>query len=221
VAYYRRAATLEPASETNYEQKIFMAMADGTQNHLYTMEQLRVQADLVVSSDRRTPQDLFSVAGAMQYMARGDTDVYMRYVKIAVEESAGDPELEKSRARFLPDYALHVSQDTDQAIAYKKATLPEGWMDDAGALNSFAWWCFENKVNLEEAEELARRGVELAQSGREKGNILDTLAEICNLTGNCGEAVEMMRQAVAEDPDNEYFQKQLARFEEILAQQKG
>ena len=66
---------------------------------------------------------------------------------------------------------------------------------------------------------MARRGVELAEAGKMKANILDTLAEICNLSGNCGDAVEYMRLAVAEAPENEYFQKQLERFETLLAAQ--
>ena len=35
-----------------------------------------------------------------------------------------------------------------------------------------------------------------------------------------GEAVDYIRMAVAEDPENEYFQEQLVRFEELLAAQR-
>jgi hypothetical protein len=67
---------------------------------------------------------------------------------------------------------------------------------------------------------MAQRGIELASAGREKANILDTLAEICNLSGDCGEAVDYIRLAVVEDPENEYFQEQLVRFEKLLAAQR-
>ena len=50
--------------------------------------------------------------------------------------------------------------------------MNEGWQDNAGDLNNFSWWCFENNENLEETEELGRRGVKLAQPGREKAQIL-------------------------------------------------
>jgi tetratricopeptide (TPR) repeat protein len=80
-----------------------------------------------------------------------------------------------------------------------------------------AWWCFENAVKLDEAEELARRGVKLAEAPGDKANILDTLAEICNARGNCPEAVVYMRQAVELNPEREYFKKQLERFEALAA----
>ena len=77
----------------------------------------------------------------------------------------------------------------------------------------------QNKINLKEAEKMARKGVELTSPGRDKANVLDTLAEICNLSGECGDAVDYIRMAVAEDPDNEYFREQLIRIEKILASQ--
>ena len=85
--------------------------------------------------------------------------------------------------------------------------------------NSFAWLCFENRVNLEDAELLARRGAELAAPGKERAMILDTAAEICNARGNCDDAVELMRQALAEHPDSEHYATQLTRFEDIRATQ--
>jgi hypothetical protein len=65
---------------------------------------------------------------------------------------------------------------------------------------------------------MARRGVEVAAAGSEKANLLDTAAEICNARGHCDDAVDLIRQAVEEDPDREYFKKQLKRFEELRAQ---
>jgi hypothetical protein len=93
-------------------------------------------------------------------------------------------------------------------------------MDDPDQLNSFAWWCFENKVNLEEAQELALKGVELAEPGKARAQILDTAAEICNALGNCGRAIELIQVAIGEDADNEYYAEQLARFEKIQSSLK-
>ena len=61
--------------------------------------------------------------------------------------------------------------------------MPENWMDDANELNNFAWWCFENKVNYEEAYQFAQRGIELAEPGLLKAYVLDTAAELCNVLG--------------------------------------
>jgi len=85
-------------------------------------------------------------------------------------------------------------------------------------LNSFAWWCFENKINLQEAAELGRRGVKLAEPGRGKAMIIDTVAEIENLRGNPREAVKLMEQAVKEDPASDQWKKQLERFKKTAEQ---
>ena len=119
----------------------------------------------------------------------------------------------------LPDYALNIQKDLDRALELKKASLGEDWMETAKGLNNFAWWCFENRVNLDEAEQLARKGVELAKAGVEKANVLDTLAELCNLQGNCGDSVHLIEMAIAEAPDNDYFRNQLTRFQELVAMQ--
>ena len=63
------------------------------------------------------------------------------------------------------------------------------------------------------AEELARHGVELAEAGEEKANLLHTLAEICQMRGKGDEAVALIRQAIEEQPDSEYYKEQLVRFQ--------
>jgi tetratricopeptide (TPR) repeat protein len=145
-------------------------------------------------------------------------DLSLPYLKAALEATEGtqEPGMVKARRSLLLEKALHVDQDFEAAVRLKRDSMPVGWQDSAGDLNNFAWWCFENKVNLEEAEELARTATELAEPGQEKAMILDTLAEICNALGNCGEAVALMQAAMEEDPENEYYRKQLDRFQEIL-----
>ena len=94
----------------------------------------------------------------------------------------------------------------------KKSSLPKGWKDDTSSLNEFSWWCFENKVNLDQAEELSRKGVKLAAAGREKSMIMDTCAEILFLNGKKDEAIAMMERAIKEDPKSEHYPKQLEKF---------
>jgi len=149
-----------------------------------------------------------------------DPSIMVPYVKAAV--AATDPpalaeQYKDARKSLLVANALYVEKDKEKALALKRQNQPEGWMEDADRLNAFAWWCFENKVNLEEAETLARRGVELAKSGSQKAMVLDTAAEICNLRGSCKDAAELMELAVREDPKNEYYTKQLDRFRKLLA----
>jgi len=203
---------------------IFNSMAYGNYYQLYTTEQVKNQADIVLASDKRSEKDLMKVALSMFKVSHRTNDVslFLPYLKAGVEETANSTDegvLEK-RAKLMPEYTLYIKKDTDKAIALRKESMPEGWLENAKQLNTFAWWCFQNKVNLPEAQIMAQRGIELAGPGREKANILDTLAEICNLSGDCGEAVDYIRLAVTEDPENEYFQEQLVRFEKLLAVQR-
>jgi hypothetical protein len=45
--------------------------------------------------------------------------------------------------------------------------------------------------------------------------ILDTVAEIINLIGFPEDSVELMKMAVKEDPENDFYKKQLERFRKI------
>jgi hypothetical protein len=185
--------------------------------------QVKVAADgaLAASPDAEA---VISIARSMKQVANKaeEPTMYVEYIEpalAAASQAPADDEYAQSAKQALEiDKALFVDKNKDKAVSLKRASYEEGWRDDAGKLNGFAWWCFENKVNLEEAEVLARRGVEVAAAGTEKANLLDTAAEICNARGNCDDAVELIRQAMEEDPDREYFKKQLKRFEELRAQ---
>ena len=220
-AFYARARDLDPAADVT--MRIFEATLFGTKAGLFTFDRLVERADAVFASPKRTADEMIGVATHLKKLAakEGQADLYVRYLKQAVEETEGVTEGKAAKVRpvMLADYALHVEGNAEVAVERKRASMPEGWRDDPNQLNNFACWCFENRINLEDAEAAARRGVERAHPGNEKANILDTLAEICNLKGDCGDAVEYIRMAVAEDPDSEYFREQLVRFQELLAGQ--
>ena len=151
----------------------------------------------------------------------GDLDLYTPYLAKAVKASDGsdDESIQKFRNYLMPDYALYVEKDEETAISLRKGRLPEGWLDDPGELNSFAWWCYENSINLEEAEDLALRGARLASTDAERANILDTAAEICNARGDCTKAVQLIQEAIELEPEKEYFHDQLKRFQELVSAQ--
>ena len=64
---------------------------------------------------------------------------------------------------------------------------------------------------------MSRKSVKLAEPGKAKAMNLDTLAEICNALGKPYEAIEFIKIAIKEAPDDEYYKKQLDRFEKIVA----
>ncbi|MFC1852677.1 thioredoxin family protein [candidate division CSSED10-310 bacterium] len=221
VAYYRRAQEINPASDTHYEMNIFGAMSYGNYFQIFSVDQLIVQADIILNAPWRGDKELLKVAFSMFKAAKRakDMTLVLPYLKVAVEETAKSPDdgVLNKRAKLMPEYTLYISKDIKQALAFKKENQPQGWLEDANQLNNFAWWCFENEINLQEAEKLARKAITLAKPGREKGNILDTLAEIRYALGDASDAYKYVQMALSEDPDHEYFQKQLIRFKEITS----
>lgn len=223
-ALFMRAAELNPKAKSDYCFASFQAVARGTVHNVFDLGDSKEAADRVLSTSGTSDAELLETAFLMRKVAMkaNDAPAGLPYLQAAVERTANtkDEAALKMRKIALPDYALHIQKDVPRAVELQKASMGDDWTSSANKLNNFAWWCFENRINLDEAEQLARKGVELAKAGIEKANVLDTLAEICNLQGDCGDSVELIQLAIAEAPDTEYFQKQLVRFQELLAMQQ-
>lgn len=221
VAYYTTAQKLNDNPETDYSYQIFNNTYYGVKGEHFTFDDVTAAADRVLNSESARPKSKIATAVRVTRMAKKQDrlDIVGPYIEAGLKLVSGsdDPDDIESYNDLMVEKSLYVTRDKEAAVKFKKANLPESWMDDAGELNGFAWWCFENLINLEEAEKLARKGTELAKPGREKAMILDTLAEICNMLDNCFEAVKFTKLAIAEDPENEFYGNQLERFEEILA----
>jgi len=221
VELYRRGEQLDPSSDFSYQ--VFDATFYGfRKSDAFDAEDVRRAADATLARDGRTADEIVDAAFMMKHVATKieDRAYWLPYLEKAYAASAGneDERMQKRHRDLEIDHVLLVKKDEDKAVELKYAAMPEGWKEEPKQLNGFAWWCFENGVNLEEAEALGRRGVELAAAGSERAMILDTVAEICNARGNCDDAVELIQRAIADAPDSEYYPKQLKRFEEIRAQ---
>ena len=220
VHYYRKAQELAP--DENFSFEIFDVVASGARSDVFTLDEARAAANAVIRHDAREVVDVVRVARMMTSLGRkvDDREIMVPYLEVAVRESegVGDKLVVRNRKYALVDHALFVEEDAAKAVQARKALLDPGWMDDPDELNGFAWWCFENEINLEEADTLARRGVDLATEGNTKANILDTLAEICNLRGSCKDEVYFIELAIQNNPDSTYFPKQLERFQKLLAE---
>lgn len=227
VSFFRTAAGLDPAGAADYEESIVSYTFYGTRGDepAFGLDDLTAVARPAFDREGQTPQGKLMLASMVTTVARGAgrPEVAVPYLRDAMAATAGtaDEDLAKSRARLEVDHALLVENDPAKAVVLKKGTMPEGWLEDANRLNSFAWWCFENQVNLQEAEQMALKGLELAESDEQRATILDTAAEICNKLGNCDEAIARINRAIALDPENAYYKEQLAKFEQAKAEQKG
>jgi len=213
----RQARDLDSDSEADYAASILFFMFYAAQGGDVTLDEFEIEAKQAAAAADAAASDHLELAMMMSSLARGNDapERAIPYLKRAMaypEQDLDEGDL-RTRGRLAVDYALLVTGDKNEAVALKKASQPEDWMESAGRLNAFAWWCFENEVNLEEAQVLAMRGVELATDDKQRASILDTAAEICHASGNCDEAVKLIQRAIELDPEQEAFRKQLVRFE--------
>ncbi len=226
VRYWREAERLDPATAGSHVFEIFRHTYAGLDKDEFTIDDVRAAADAAFGNDRIDADVRVEVALSMAELAEKRSDPalatpYLAPALALVDANPGTAGGERSRTALRIAKALLVDADPDAAVAIKRASLPEGWRDAPDQLNDFAWWCFEHATNLEEAEALSRRGVELAQPGAQRAMILDTVAEICNLRGDCGEAIELITRAISEDPENPHYSRQLDRFRAELARKEG
>jgi uncharacterized Ntn-hydrolase superfamily protein len=122
---------------------------------------------------------------------------------------------EPSNIHRMARYMLLSGLEPERALELRREHFDAAWQDDPMALNKFAWFCFQYGLNLEEAELLARRGVD-ASDGADRANVLDTLAEVVNARGRAKEAIELIEEAIRLAPETEYFRDQKRKFEESL-----
>lgn len=213
VEYYSQAQQLAADSE-DFSNDIFTNTVWGISRGQFGYEDAAAAYDVVLAGDN----DGNKVDGArtMSRLAKQNNkpDDLAKYLKTGIDiASASDnPDMQSGRNALLVDYNLDVVGDSTAAVKYKKMTMGENWQDNASRLNGFAWWCYENMVDLPEADTLARKAVELSEPGSSKAMILDTAAHICKARGNLEEAIKFMQMAVDEDPENSQWSETLDSF---------
>jgi thiol-disulfide isomerase/thioredoxin len=217
VALYKKAAALDPSR--NWDFAVLDAVSSGIYTGAFTADQAREAADAVVARADRPAGELVRTWYLMRRV-EGKAEkpgLATPYLEPALRAARAADGYDDTAKELEVEHALRVAKDKNRAYELKLASMEDGWKENHDALNSVAWWCFENGVRLEEAEVLARRGIELAPAGADKAAVLDTAAEICNARGNCPEAVVLIRQALENAPESEYYKKQLERFETLTA----
>jgi thiol-disulfide isomerase/thioredoxin len=222
-AYYEQASGLNEDPDVDYSTRVFVIAFEGYRDGKVTGEQVVRSAKRVLEWEGHTPIDAMYLTRYLSAVAQkeGDQELMVPFLEAAIRETEGssDPQIMKMRQGLMLDYTLLVEKDVDAAVTMYKDRLPAGWEQNPSALNAFAWWCFENRINLEEAEARARKGIELADKDESRAMLLDTLAEIRNARGSCQDAVLYIEQAIEADPKRQHYRKQLERFQKELADQ--
>ena len=222
MAYLEKAEKLDPEVDVTAEY-LDAAFTRARKDSDYSWDQyIAVASERVLENDADAATTLYAAYYVGRATASEEDHATVKPFLVKSREmlAATDEELSPGLVQAVELQAsLVLDEDMDAAVDYKRSHMREGWMEDADQLNSFAWWCFENGVNLEEAQKMALKGVELADAGKQRAMVLDTAAEICNALGNCDEAIALIKQAMEEEPGNEYYGEQLARFEEAAAEE--
>lgn len=225
IALYRQAEQLDPLQDqsSNVLMAAFGKLRRG--GDAEALDGFLESARATIEGDDVPTGTVVMAAQMVGAMAPrlGRPEAELPFLEAALAALERDDEGVDPRAKAAIEVAGHlkVTKDVDAAVAAKKASLDEGWQDDPDELNAFAWWCFENEVNLEEARTLAAKGVELSRPGKQRAMVLDTLAEICNAMGDCGDALESIETAIAEAPDDKHYQRQRERFAALLEEKSA
>ncbi len=88
--------------------------------------------------------------------------------------------------------------------------LRQDFPQSASNHNTVAWLAGVCRRNLDVAEEAATAATKLEPNS---AGYLDTYAEVQFQRGNTAKAVDAMKRCIAAEPKNDYFRKQLKRFE--------
>lgn len=224
VKYYRVAAEMDADNAAAYNSDIMSSMAYGARGGAFTIDEVYGQADIVMAAAGTPAGDKVQLALMLKQVgaASGTMDRALPFMTAAIAASEGstDEQTVKYRTYLQIDHALLVEKNPAKAFELRLSTMPAGWTEDPDSLNNFAWWCFENDIKLDQAQEWALRGVELAGDDAQRANILDTAAEICNALGNCDEALAHIQRAIELDPEKQYFKDQLVKFEKAAKEKK-
>ncbi len=218
--YYQEAQKLNSNPADDYTYEIFMATACGSLKHEYSFDDVKQAADEVIRSKNEKKWEVYDACQRMVTLVLDNkrNDLLAGYITSGLDATSDttSPDMVLAHKQLLVTEMLFINGDTAKAIEYEKASMPDGWMDQAFQLNEFAQWCLGAHVNLVEGEALAQKAVSLAQPGKQKANYLDTAADIYHAEGNDASAVEYTKKAIAEDPDNEDYASQLDYYDDLV-----
>ncbi len=223
VKFFREARGLDPSRADFFTQQILTNMYYGARNKAFSFDEIATEADLAMAQPNTSVEQKEGLAEMIAGMARsmGTPEKAVPYIKAALQAGGGETEPSAQRLGLMVENALLVEHDPAKAVTLRKKLLPADWQNDPDQLNSFAWWCFQNKLNLAEAEKLALHGAEIATEDTDRANILDTAAEISAALGNHADALSHAKRAAELDPQKDYFKQQVDRFAKEVAAGQG
>ncbi len=118
-----------------------------------------------------------------------------------------------------------LGDKAQEARMYKK-TIEAAKKDNAlsaNLLNGYAWRMTELELNLPDALTKAKQAVAMVKDSdpQSQAQVMDTEAEVLWKLGKNDEAVKVANQCIQLQPDDNYYQKQLAKFQGKTTEEKA
>ncbi|MEW5924840.1 MAG: hypothetical protein AB1746_12725 [Candidatus Zixiibacteriota bacterium] len=219
IDYFRQAEKLKSIKAYDFSFDIFKNMANAAWVDQMPFDSVLPAADVALSNPTKNLSNTIKVGQMMARLAckLGKNNRIAKYLNTCIDASAGSAQFGEMHELLKADYALQILNDTAKAVSIKKATMGPNWMNERDRFYEFSRWCLEREINLEEAELYARRAVDLVYPGKYRAKVLNTVAEICYARGNKTEAVKMIKLAVEQEPENEFYQTQQEKFSNSLS----
>jgi thioredoxin-related protein len=211
--YYRQARLLGNKPPTAYSYEIFQNTANAAWQDSIPFKDALPMADSMLMLNANNPAVLVKTAQIMARLGRklNVTDQIGKYLQAAIEatNNARSASQIKDNTLLKAEYALYEQHDTTEAIRLKQSTMPADWQSSPAEFYGYAKWCLEHEIDLAAAEGYCRQAITMASPGEFRGKVLNTLAMICDKRGNRTDAITFIREAIKEDPHNEFYQEQL------------
>ncbi len=224
VAYFKKVRELAPARTDEVTRTIFMYMATSDAED-FTFEDIRTEGERVLGAAATTAEDRVELGSLMMDAAESHDRVAdgIPYLERALGAATGLPDDSKvaRTVKYLQiSHALLVEKNTPRAVDLRKSLMPENWQQEARRLVQFAAWCMQNGVNLDEADAMALKAVELAKTDAERGRYLGTAGEVALKRGDTAAALERAQKALAIEPENEAYKDLVTRVETAIGEGK-
>jgi len=220
IEYFRRAEKLKKIKAYDFSFDIFKNSANAAWTDKLPFDSVLPAADAVIANPKKNVNNTVKTAQMMARLANklGQSSRISKYLQAGLDATAGDSRYKSKHDNLRADYALYIKTDTALCLEIKKTSMGENWGDQRDKFYSFAKWCLDREINLEEAEIHARRTIDMVYPGKYRAKVLNTVAEICFARGDREEAIKMISLAIDQNPDDIFYRTQAERFREEVGQ---
>ncbi|MCP4580869.1 MAG: thioredoxin family protein [candidate division Zixibacteria bacterium] len=215
--YYRQARNLRGAGPSLYAYEIFQNTANAAWQDTLEFDDVLPMADSVLTLQKSNSRNIVGLAKIMARLGRKKemTHRLAKYLQAGIDITArgSAPKTVKEHELFRADYALYVEVDTSKAVQIKKATMTANWAQSPEEFYGYARWCLEHRIQLAEAESFVRKALGMASPGEFRGQVHNTLAEICHAQGNKQEAINQIKLAIEQNPKKGTYKDKLKEWQ--------